>query len=323
MTDRTTAVATDRSHFHTDELTAQQRAGGGATGAGIRAFMPEQHRSFFGLLPYVFLGTVDEAGWPLATMLTGEPGFVQSPENTILRIAALPETNDPARATVVPGRDIGVLGIDFATRRRNRVNGQIVAADALGLTVGVRQSFGNCAKYIQGRAVSFAEPAEEDRPAESFDGVDQEARDLIGRADMFLVASRSRELGRAGGADVSHRGGRPGFVQVDGSTLRIPDFKGNHYFNTLGNLLGEPRAGLLFMDFERGDLLQLQGRAAIDWSGDAGRVVEGAERFWMVRVVRGWRRRAAVGLHWSTVEYSPFTLETGTWVEATKRVPGL
>ena len=41
--------------------------------------------------------------------------------------------------------------------------------------------------------------------------------------------------------DISHRGGRPGFVRVDGDVLTIPDFRGNRYFNTLSNLLLEQR----------------------------------------------------------------------------------
>src|SRR3546814_14766932 len=70
---------------------------------------------------------------------------------------------------------------------------------------------------------------------------------------------------REQGADVSHRGGRPGFVRVtedDGrSVLTIPDFSGNQFFNTLGNIAINPRAGLLFVDFATGDLLTLTGRS--------------------------------------------------------------
>ena len=140
---------------------------------------------------------------------------------------------------------------------------------------------------------------------------------MIARADTFLVASRSRpQSGEAGGPDISHRGGRPGFVAVDGDTLTIPDFRGNRYFNTLGNLLGEPRAGLLFIDFERGDLLQLQGTTEIDWSGGAGRLIDGAERSWRFHAVRGWRRRQASPLRWTFVDYSPFTQRTGSWRKA-------
>lgn len=298
------------SPFHPDELDAQARAGKGASGAGIRAFMPDQHREFFALLPYLFVATTDAEGWPLATLLTGEPGFVHSPDPASLRIDALPAARDPAADRFAEGQEIGVLGLDLATRRRNRANGRIVARDAAGFTLAVRQSFGNCAKYIQRRAVQTALPAP--GAVETLAGLDPAARTLIAEADTLFVASRSRpELGDAGGVDMSHRGGRPGFVRVDGGSLAVPDFAGNRYFNTLGNLLGEPRASLLFVDFASGDLIQLQGRATIDWDVQSPELVAGAERQWRFAVVRGWRRRAAVPLRWSFVDYSPATLGTG------------
>jgi len=303
------------SPFHPDELDAQARAGKGAAGAGIRGFMPDQHREFFALLPYLFVATADTAGWPLATMLTGAPGFVHSPDPTTLRIDALPDPRDPTADGFGEGAEIGVLGLDLATRRRNRANGTIAARDAAGFMLAVRQSFGNCAKYIQRRAVEPAQHAT--GSIETLAALDAPARSLIAQADTLFVASRSRPgIGAGGGLDMSHRGGRPGFVRLDGDTLVIPDFAGNRYFNTLGNLLGEPRAALLFVDFATGDLLQLQGRAAIEWDAQSSDLVAGAERQWRFAVVRGWRRRAALPLRWSFIDYSPATLGTGLAVPA-------
>jgi hypothetical protein len=302
------------SPFNPDELDAQARAGKGAAGAGIRTFMPDQHREFFALLPYLLVATADAAGWPLATMLTGASGFVHAPDPVTLRVDALPDRRDPAAAAFGEGAEIGILGLDLATRRRNRANGAIVARDTAGFTLAVRQSFGNCAKYIQRRAVQPAQRAP--TGVETLAGLDAAARGLIVQADTLFVASRSRpDIGAAGGLDVSHRGGRPGFVRVDGDTLAIPDFAGNRYFNTLGNLMGEPRAALLLVDFATGDVLQLQGRATIDWDA-APDLVAGAERQWRFDVVRGWRRRAALPLRWSFVDYSPATLGTGVAVPA-------
>jgi predicted pyridoxine 5'-phosphate oxidase superfamily flavin-nucleotide-binding protein len=311
----------DGSPFNPDELTAQALAGGGPGGSGIRDFMPEQHRHFFAQLPYLFVGANDAAGWPLATLLTGHPGFVQSPDPTTLHIAALPDTGDPVSKVLAPDRDIGILGIDFSTRRRNRANGRIQRVGAGGITVAVNQSFGNCPQYIQRRIVgsSRVEPAEGiSISTDSFDHLNEAAQTAIGRADTFFVASRSRVgNGAAYGADISHRGGRPGFVCVDGDVLTIPDFRGNRYFNTLGNLIVEPRASLLFVDFETGDLLQLQGRAEVDWKATAA--IDGAERLWRFHVARGWRRKSASPLRWSFVEYARTTLQTGIWRGVEKR----
>jgi predicted pyridoxine 5'-phosphate oxidase superfamily flavin-nucleotide-binding protein len=308
----------DGSPFNPDELAAQVIAGGGPRGdGGIREFMPEQHRHFFAQLPFAFVGAIDGAGWPLATLLTGRPGFIQSPDPVTLHIAALPETEDPAADALAPDRDIGILGIDFSTRRRNRANGRILSRESGGISVAVNQSFGNCPQYIQQRIVasSRVEPADGDsNPAESLDHLDEAAQAAIERADTFFVASRSRAGNDAAhGADISHRGGRPGFVRVDGDVLTIPDFRGNRYFNTLGNLIAEPRASLLFIDFETGDLLQLQGTAQVDWNGAAARQFAGAERLWRFHTARGWRRKAASPLRWSFVEYARTTLQTGLW----------
>jgi predicted pyridoxine 5'-phosphate oxidase superfamily flavin-nucleotide-binding protein len=301
--------------FHPDELEVQARAGHAPRVGGIRNFMPDQHRSFFELLPYLFVAVTDGDGWPLATMLTGRPGFVHSPDPGTLRVDAVPDAADPTAGAIAPGREIGMLGLDLSTRRRNRANGPIGDVDAGGFAVAVRQSFGNCAKYIQRRAAHEAPRAP--AQAESFAGLDARARALIGRADTFFIASRSRAEPQAmGGLDISHRGGRPGFVQVDGDRLTVPDFPGNRYYNTLGNLLGDPRAALLFPDFETGDLLQLQGVVTIDWSSAAAGTFGGAERLWRFEGVRGWRWRPASTLTWSFIEYAPTTLCTGSWAHS-------
>ena len=297
--------------FHADEVAAQTLAGGGLRRAPIRPYLPEQHREFFPLLPYLFSATLDGRGWPMASVLSGPYGFVTSPDPATLRIAALPRADDPAGPGFVAGTDIGLIGIDLTTRRRNRVNGRILAVDD-GITVGVTQSFGNCPQYIQIRA-PLPHPVTATVTVETMTGLDSDARTLIAGADTFFVASRGREaLGAAGGLDMSHRGGQAGFVGIEGDTLAIPDFAGNRFFNTLGNLLGDPRAGLLFVDFATGDLLQLQGTVTIDWHPDLS-APRGAQRIWRVMLERAWRRRDAFPFRWHFGEFAPTTLATGTW----------
>jgi uncharacterized protein len=313
------------SPFNPDELAAQALAGGGPRGHGLQNFMSEQSRQFFGQLPYVFIAAIDADGWPLATLLTGHPGFVHAPDPAILRIDSMPDATDPAAGSLLPNREIGVLGIDFSTRRRNRVNGRIAGCSASGITLAVSQSFGNCPQYIQRRSLEasvIGGAAGAAIPAEPFEHLDEAARSAVASADTFFVASRSRSVNGAvhgtahaagQGADISHRGGRPGFVRLEGDVLTIPDFRGNRYFNTLGNLIAEPRASLLFVDFETGDLLQLQGRTEVDWNGAAAEQIEGAERLWRFHVARGWRRKAASALRWSFLDYARTTTATGLW----------
>jgi predicted pyridoxine 5'-phosphate oxidase superfamily flavin-nucleotide-binding protein len=300
--------------FHQGEKAAQALAGVATPNAAIRDWMPDQHRAFFGLLPFLPIATVDADGAPVATILTGAPGFIASPDPNTLRIAASPDPADPAAPFFVPGAPVGILGLDLATRRRNRANGSLHAVGPGGMTVAVWQSFGNCPQYIQTRMAhaSTAMPV----PAEILTGVDAAAAAMIAASDTFFVATNSGNgAGPMGGVDISHRGGRPGFAAVEGNTLTIPDFHGNNYFNTLGNLLLDPRAALLFVDWTSGTLLHLQGQAEILWNDTQG--FAGAERLWRISVTSGWRRPGALPLRWSFDAFAPQTLRTGTWANRT------
>lgn len=296
----------DASPFHEGELEAQARAGESSRGAGIRDFMPDQHRDFFALLPYLFAAGRDAQGKPIATILTGPEGFVTSPAPNALAIAALPGPDDPANAALSAGAPIGLLGLDLRTRRRNRANGIISARDGNGLRIAVTQSFGNCAKYIQVRQHEVVPVAA--AVTEELSGLDAAASALIAQSDTLFIAS-----GSDSGLDISHRGGRPGFVRIKGDRLTVPDFAGNSYFNTFGNLLREPATALLFIDFARGDLLQLQGMAEIVWGGPELAGLDGAKRLMHIEVTRAWRRKAALPLRWAEVEPAPTTLATGIW----------
>jgi len=301
--------------FHPGELAAQALAGVASRGAGIRDFMPDQHRVFFGQLPWLLAGVLDRNGWPLATVLAAAPGFVASPNPTALSIAALPSNDDPAFGAFRTGAPIGLLGLELETRRRNRANGRIEAVSADGFAVSVVQSFGNCAKYIQVRHRVQDGKELAASPAELTE-LDAEAKTLIAGADTLFIASAAALGSVTGGVDISHRGGRPGFVRIDGDTLTIPDFAGNNYFNTFGNLLQQPRAALLFVDFEAGTLLQLQGEAEIIWQGPELARLDGSQRLWRFHVRRGWRRAHALPLRWSAPEFAPTTLQTGLWSAA-------
>lgn len=277
--------------FHAGEQRAQHLAGGGPAGAPIRTRMPEQHRSFFPLLPFLCVAVADAAGWPLATLLTGQPGFVSSPDPDTLRIAALPAPGDPTHACLRDGAEIGLLGIDLSTRRRNRANGVIAQVDGQGLSVRVHQSFGNCPRYIHVRRLAPVE--REAGPVEAFEtDLPMDAVAMIaGCETMFVASSSGAAPSRAvRGLDISHRGGAPGFLRLQGNVLTVPDYPGNRYFNTLGNLLLEPRASIVMADFATGDILQLQGVAEVAWQeGPAGDAL--AERAWTFTIVRGWLER--------------------------------
>jgi predicted pyridoxine 5'-phosphate oxidase superfamily flavin-nucleotide-binding protein len=303
--------------FHAGERALQARAGVDQRMAQlgprvIRDFMPEQHRAFFGQLPFVIAGTVDAQGQPWASVLARPPGFLHSPHPQRLDVKARALPGDPLEASLAEGAPIGLLGLEPQTRRRNRMNGIVRELKDSGFSVDVSQSFGNCPKYIQAREPVYLAPGAGAVPVvhESLQ-LDDAARRLITGADTFFIATAyagdSAQAGFAGGVDVSHRGGRPGFVRVaaDG-TLTVPDYAGNYFFNTLGNIAVNPRAGLLFIDFENGDLLYLAVAASIIWDGRELEAFEGAQRLLRMQLLSMRRIEGALPLRWGPAELSPY-----------------
>ncbi len=284
----------------------------------FRDFMPDQHREFFAKLPFVIVGTVDAEGQPWASVLASPPGFIESPDPRELVVRARPLAGDPLADTLAEGAPIGLLGIEPHTRRRNRMNGVVGRVTDRGFSVGVRQSFGNCPKYIQARAPEYVGDSATARAVHRSDRLDAAARRMIRGADTFFIAT-AHPAARGGsapahGVDVSHRGGRPGFVRVDADdALTVPDFAGNSFFNTLGNLSLDPRAGLLFVDFASGDLLYLAADARIVWEGAELDAFAGAERLLRLRVREARRLEASLPLRWGKAEISPFLERTGSW----------
>ena len=248
----------------------------------LRHFMPDQHRLFFAQLPFLVVGSVDEGQRPWASMLFAQPGFATSPDPFTLEIAALPDADGPLAPMLVEGATLGLLGLELPTLRRNRLNGHVSRIDAAGFSVSVDLSFGNCPQYIHRRDYEGfrRDPSGTQARAETLAILDAEELSLIRRADTCFVATAGNlSGGRADGVDVSHRGGMPGFLKLDlDGNIVLPDYRGNFFFNTLGNLLVNPRIGLAIVDFERGDLLQISGVAEVIWDGPALAGHPGAKR---------------------------------------------
>jgi len=326
----TATSAEDVSPFHEGEQAFQIRTGKrdvmeSFAHQAIRPFMPDQHRDFFNQLSFLVVGAVDGEGWPWASLLSGRPGFMQSPDPTTLEIASRGGNGDPVRDTIKPGAPLGLLGIEMLTRRRNRLNGRVALLNDDGFTLAVDQSFGNCPQYIQHRDIEFFREPDavgKGRGARIFKILNKKARDLIGGADVFFVSSfvQTKNNPVIEGVDVSHRGGRPGFVKVEKNTLTIPDFPGNYHFNTLGNFLVNPRAGLVFPDFETGDLLMLTGIVELlDENHEEVTSFKGAERGWRFILDHGLWLEDTLPFRSTLGDFSPNSLLTDSWKEAEAR----
>jgi len=279
----------------------------------VRPFLPVEHRAFFSALPYVIAAARDAEGRPWATLLPGSPGFIDSPDAETLVIEGGPVAGDALHGQLAPGTDLGLLGIELATRRRNRVNGRVRESGEGRIVFGVDQSFGNCPQYISEREWRVVRSQERAPLRRQADRLSPATMLRIRSADTFFIATGHRESADAScsrddprfGMDASHRGGAPGFVSVeDDRTLVIPDYAGNNHFNTIGNLVMDPRAGLLFVDFESGGLLQLTGRAEIEWDSNAASRFPGAQRLIRFVVEEVVELEEALPLRWGRASES-------------------
>ncbi len=303
----------ERNVYHDGEIAVQERAGERALaerrGAMIGDRLVDGARAFLRLQGAAAVAAAGPDGALWASLWCGAPGFLRSDEagEHVEVVSALDRTlaDDPVGRILRAGAPLGMLAIDFTTRRRLRINGTIVRVDASGLALRVRETFGNCIKYIQRRRRSDADVPDTGLAFGARGGaLDDERRDFITQADTAFVASSHPERG----LDVSHRGGHPGFIAIEGErTLRMPDYPGNAMFQTLGNFEVDRRAGLALIDFERRRVLSLTGNAiVVSGAEDFRHTTGGTGRYWSFAVDRWVEYQLPPTMTWTLLERSPF-----------------
>lgn len=293
--------------YHPGELSVQERAGvremAARIGRSIGTSIPPAAWNFLRSQPLVVVGSVDASQRLWASLLTGAPGFLHAVDEDTVRINTRPVAGDPLNDNLAVNGQVGMIAIEFATRRRMRLNGRAEVGADDSITIKAQQVYSNCQKYIQARRWRGRPPESHSTPVvQRQSTLAQDQQRWIREADTLFIASHHTE----GGTDASHRGGRPGFVRVLNSHQLVwPDYSGNTMFQTLGNIAVNPHAGLLFLDFERGRTLQLTGRARILW--DPERIVEfvGAERLVEFDVEEAVEIAGAHSLEWRFLDYSP------------------
>ncbi len=254
--------------FHPGELAVQRQAGvqaaaarlapmvaGGKLGAGAGAFLATA--------TFAALTARDAAGRLWVSPLPGPAGFLRVASPSRLLIETTARAADPLRELPVD-QPIGLVVMDFAHRRRLRINGILTGAGSEGLAVDVEQAYGNCPQYITPRHLRNG--ADHNSNVFRGDELRPQDIDLVQAADTFFLGTTHPDSGN----DASHRGGPAGFVHVASDGLWWPDFPGNNMFNSFGNLLVDPTAALLFVDFRSGATLQLTGTASVHWDTESG-----------------------------------------------------
>jgi len=265
--------------FHRGEIAVQEQAGvrdiAQDVGEGIADHLPAGASEFLEHRQMAVLGTVDNRGNVWASVVAGDSGFIETIDDRTLRIEARISSSDPIGRNLATEGHVALFAPDFVASRRVRVNGRGVLKDG-AIFIATDEVYGNCRRYLQERIFVGGRKTAAANPTASI-GTELSAsqQDQITRADTFFIATDHPERG----ADVSHKGGNPGFIRMlDARRIAFPDYNGNSMFNTLGNLTVNPHAGLLFIDFDSGRTLQLTGRASIDWNPERVRTFPGAER---------------------------------------------
>lgn len=292
--------------YHPGEIQIQERTGSRALAASMeRTILPlidHKFNEFIQSQPFLVMSSVDNRGRAWASILYGEPGFMTVLDEHTLRIEAQPDVADPLFECLQKDQKIGLLLIDFATRRRLRLNGNVRQGSS-GLCIQTSQVYSNCPRYIQARKWELVASVDRRIPVvEKAITLLDTHRQWISQADTFFIASYHPDSG----ADTSHRGGFSGFVQVlDGQTLVWPEYNGNGMFNTLGNIVENPRVGLLFIDFDSGGTLQLTGSATIVWNEELVAAFPGAERLVEFKLEQAYASAHGGMLRWEFINYSP------------------
>jgi predicted pyridoxine 5'-phosphate oxidase superfamily flavin-nucleotide-binding protein len=299
--------------YHAGELQVQERVGvleeGAQNARVIQDSIIKGALRFIGQLPMAVFGSLDKEMNVWASVFLGKPGFMQAADERMVNFDLTTLAHnpyDPFWKNIQENPEVGMLAIELASRRRLRINGTISRETNALLQLQVKESYPNCPKYIQRRQISTPLQGADmtSHLLAQGDILGSEQRAIIAKADTFFVASVHPERG----VDASHRGGNPGFVTlVDDRTLRIPDYPGNSMFNTLGNFTANPRAGLIFLDFESHRTLQLTGQAEVLYDVDGTEAeTGGTNRHWQFHIERRVEIGQAQQSDWSLLDYSPY-----------------
>ncbi len=301
--------------FHSGELTAQDKAGTRGAAAELAAGkrnslnFSSNHDAFLAAQSFAVVSSVDlNSGYVWVSPLFGREGDLTAVSENEIVISAACIPNGDVLSTVEPGTPLSLLGIDLNRRIRHRINGNAVISDASvdkSLHFLVKEYSPNCPKYINRREIVYdahnAYPVNKSAKRQERTTLTESDQAFIQSMDTLWIGSYAPDIG----ADSNHRGGRPGFIRVtSSSTIEWPEYRGNGMFFTSGNLESHDRAGVTLVDFETGSMIQMTGRAVVDWQHDGS--YEGATRVMKYQIERLIRTDHVTTHRWKRLDYSPY-----------------
>ncbi|KAI9726728.1 MAG: hypothetical protein M1828_000584 [Chrysothrix sp. TS-e1954] len=280
------------------------------------------------------VGTLDDEKKPWTSLWGGESQFARPLGQSLVGIRTrIDKTYDPVIRALFgndppenemsqqsKGRMVSALTVNLDMRKRAKLYGRVVAgvvkkeededtaeqsqAEAQ-LVVKVEQSLGNCPKYINCKSVEAA--SVHSKLIDDSAKLSSSARDLISKSDYFYLSSSNAEEDM----DTNHRGGPQGFVRThvtdDGVHQIIwPEYSGNRYYQTLGNLMTTPKAGLVFADFASGEALYVTGNTELLVGQDAAAVLSRSNVAVRLSVTRALHVSHSLPFRGSSGEASPY-----------------
>ncbi|KAF5360182.1 hypothetical protein D9758_011331 [Tetrapyrgos nigripes] len=256
-------------------------------------------------IPFLPVTTLDKEGRPWGSILAAEDGlpgnhFIRNSKYTTLAIRAKVWEGEPflENAKLFKGGKEGEermliagIGLEFSTRRRNKLAGWVSKLEqkdskVFELELIVNQSLGNCPKYITTRqfvpylntkpSIKYQKPQ-----LPSGSRLPDEVIAFIHNSDTVFIGTTYAAPTEDAKKYPSHvgmnqRGGRKGYIRVspsDGRTVVVPDYSGNRFLTSLGNIEASPLASLTFVSFTTGSILYITGEAHNHVGEDAKRIM--------------------------------------------------
>lgn len=270
--------------------------------------MSRQHAAYYGRLRYLPLGVLDASGRPWVSILCNPE--TTAPTSELLKVRARVNPADPfvlAACSPVPGvpraQPFAGVAIDFTNRSRIKLAGIVDAAtlDAETLTLSLRanEHMGNCPKYI---TVRDLRPTARTPSTTALGAtLSSPAREVLRQASTVFIGTRHANSDpRESDMGLNHRGGPKGFLRYfedeHGAHLVLPDYSGNRFYQSLGNVETDPVMGVAVPDFATGALLQVSGRARNRFDDDASRIMPGATLVTQITIDEAFYTSSALDL---------------------------
>ncbi len=259
-----------------------------------------------------FVGSEDVEKNLWLSLLVGQRGFIKIPsiEEITFDISKIESnTNDIFFKNIETKSTVGLLFHEAERRARYRAWGKAHKKDNR-ISFDISLGYPSCPKHIQQEVIELPKNSEAITPRiEKGVSLNDLQKEWIASAHTFFIATQTKK----GNIDASHRGGNPGFIEVlANGHLRVPDYLGNSMFSTLGNIYENPKAALLFVDYKKGETLQLSGSAQLEFnqhsdkdyhkSGETG-------RFWTFETKKWIKTSDHHQVLNQFVDFSPFNIK--------------